>query len=475
MSLLQMNFSGSVFIILILLIRFFAINKLPKNTFLILWGLVIFRLLVPFSIPSPFSVYTVFNTNDAIQGTVSQSPIAHLLPISAETGNFHIESMIQHGTGSFSVVQIIYFTGAIVVALFFATAYVYWLKKLHHACPITNPYIVTWMIQHPRKRKIRFCQCAAISSPLTYGIFSPVIVLPEAITWDNKTEIDYVLLHEYQHIQRFDCILKVMAVIAVCIHWFNPMIWLMYFFLNRDMELSCDEFVVKNSDKTTRATYARLLIALEEKRNNPLMVCNEFSLNISEERITAIMKTKHFTVFHITAATILITVLCAGFMTSARSIIVNAELPNTKEMFALHTNDLSETQQVFDPSFQWVWPATNKEVSLPFGYQSRMTGKKSDHICIKGQKDDAVFAATSGQVIDIGYNKEYGNYLVMESEGNIKTVYGHMDHISLSVMDTVETGERVGMIGRSGTATGYCLSFAVFVNNQAVDPMMYYE
>ena len=72
-------------------------------------------------------------------------------------------------------------------------------------------------------------------------------------------------------------------------------------------------------------------------------------------------------------------------------------------------------------------------------------------------------------------DREYGNYVVIESDNNIKIIYGHLENVSITVNDTVKTGERIGTIGRSGTATGYCLSFAVFVNNVAVDPMSYYE
>ena len=122
-----------------------------------------------------------------------------------------------------------------------------------------------------------------------------------------------------------------------------------------------------------------------------------------------------------------------------------------------------------------MWPTTSKDISLTFGYQSQATKNIADHINIRAEDGDGVYAAIYGRVIDIGYDNEYGNYVVIESENNIKIIYGHLNNTLIAVNDTVATGERIGTVGRSGMGTGYCLSFAVFVNDQAVDPMNYYE
>lgn len=74
MNLLQMSFTGSIFIMLIFLLRLLAVNRLPKSTFLVLWGIAIIRLLIPFSIPSAFSVYSLLNRNTALQGALNDLP-----------------------------------------------------------------------------------------------------------------------------------------------------------------------------------------------------------------------------------------------------------------------------------------------------------------------------------------------------------------------------------------------------------------
>lgn len=300
-------------------------------------------------------------------------------------------------------------------------------------------------------------------------------MFPTETAWDDKTALDYILLHEYQHIRRFDCLIKAIAVVSVCVHWFNPAVWLMYFFLNRDMELSCDEVVVRKSGKSARASYARLLITLEEKRRNPLLIFNEFSLNVSEERITAIMKTKRFTVIHVAMAVFVVAVLSTGFMTSAYGAAAKEGPVLLKEGTSSDVYAPSSNQQEVESADEWAWPTESKDISLVFGYQGQMTKSIADHVNIRAEEGDDVYAAVSGQVIDIGKDIEFGNYVVVESEKNIRTIYGHLKDTLIAVNDKVATGERIGTVGRSGMGTGYCLSFAVFVNDQAVDPMNYYE
>lgn len=475
MSLLQMSLSGSIFILLVFIVRLFSINKLPKSTFLILWGLAMSRLLLPFSVPSPLSIYSLMSYSGTFQETNSDNPIGRLLAVSNETFTLQIGRMNQSEIQSFPIWLIVYVVGAAAIAVFFAVAYFCCVKKLRQSQALSLPYILDWSNKHQLKRRVRFRQSSSISSPLTYGILSPIIVFPTETAWDDKTALDYILLHEYQHIRRFDCLIKAIAVVSVCVHWFNPAVWLMYFFLNRDMELSCDEVVVRKSGKSARASYARLLITLEEKRRNPLLIFNEFSLNVSEERITAIMKTKRFTVIHVAMAAFIVAVLSTGFMTSAYGAAAKEGPVLLKEGTSSDVYAPSSNQQVVESADEWVWPTESKDISLVFGYQGQMTKSIADHVNIRAEEGDDVYAAVSGQVIDIGKDIEYGNYVVIESENNIRTIYGHLNDTLIAVNDKVATGERIGTVGRSGMGTGYCLSFAVFVNDQAVDPMNYYE
>ena len=102
-----------------------------------------------------------------------------------------------------------------------------------------------------------------ISSPLTFGVLRPVILVPKKTDWTDETALRYVLEHEFVHIQRFDVLSKLLLIAAVCVHWFNPLVWVMYVLANRDLELSCGETVLRRFGGDIRAAYARVLIRME--------------------------------------------------------------------------------------------------------------------------------------------------------------------------------------------------------------------
>ena len=105
-----------------------------------------------------------------------------------------------------------------------------------------------------------------ISSPLTFGVLRPVILVPKKTDWTDETALRYVLEHEFVHIQRFDVLSKLRLIAAGCVHWFNPLVWVMYVLANRDLELSCDETVLRRFGGDIRAAYARVLIRMEAAR-----------------------------------------------------------------------------------------------------------------------------------------------------------------------------------------------------------------
>ena len=91
--------------------------------------------------------------------------------------------------------------------------------------------------------------------------------MPETTKWEEGRELPYVLEHEFVHIRRLDGATKFVLIVGLCIHWFNPLVWAMYVLANRDLELSCDETVVRRFGEDSRACYTRTLIHMEEKKS----------------------------------------------------------------------------------------------------------------------------------------------------------------------------------------------------------------
>ncbi len=114
-------------------------------------------------------------------------------------------------------------------------------------------------------------------------------------------------------------------IVVLCAHWFNPLVWIMYVHANRDIELSCDEAVVRLFGESTKAAYARALISMEETRSGLTPLCNNFSKNAIEERITAIMKIKKTTVFSLIMTGFIVVGTAAAFATSANAQPQQAE------------------------------------------------------------------------------------------------------------------------------------------------------
>jgi len=304
MNLLQMSFSGAVLILTIVIIRTLTIHKLPKKIFLVLWGIVLFRLLIPFSVPSAFSIYSVL-TKNVPEKTFVKAAANYVIPILPQESSKPepIQQFPPDGSPFFAL-SILWCIGTAICAVFFVITYLHCQTKFCTSLPVNEWYAKQWLKEHPLKRTISIKQSDQIVAPLTYGMFHPVILMPKRTDWKNTKQLNYIFLHEYVHICHFDALLKLIATTAFCIHWFNPFVWVMYLLFNRDIELACDECVIRKLGE--KSTYALMLIEMEAKKSGLMPLCNNFSKNATEERITAIMKTKKASIFTLMTGIMLI-------------------------------------------------------------------------------------------------------------------------------------------------------------------------
>ena len=317
MSLLQMSFAGAVMILAIIVIRALAITFLPKKTFLALWGIAVMRLLLPFSLPSVFSVYSLIGNHIPMTAPAKVQQAFEVLPPEISGQMATMPGGISNTASPISVWTIIWGIGALVCALVFAIAYWKCRQEFQTSLPVDNDFIKEWLSSHQLKREISIRQSSRFSVPLTYGVLRPVILTPTSTDWENTKALQYVFAHEYVHIRRFDSITKLVLITGLCVHWFNPLVWAMYALANRDIELSCDEAVVRLFGENTKAAYARSLISMEETRSGLTPLCNNFNKNAIEERITAIMKMKKTSVFSLVLALFLVFGVTTAFATSA--------------------------------------------------------------------------------------------------------------------------------------------------------------
>ena len=210
---------------------------------------------------------------------------------------------------------------------FFVITYLRCRAEFQTALPVENTDITQCLQKQPLKRKLSIRQSDRISTPLTYGILRPVILLPKNTDWENVHELRYILSHECVHIKRFDAITKLIATSALCIHWFNPFVWAMYLFFNRDIELSCDERVIRLFGEKSKSTYSHMLIRMEAKKSGLLPLISTFCKNASEERITAIMTTRRTSPVMVAASCLIVFATASLFATSAAADDSRQDMP----------------------------------------------------------------------------------------------------------------------------------------------------
>ncbi len=315
MSFLHMSIAGAAMILAITVIRALAINRVPKKTFLALWSAVLLRLLIPFSLPSRLSVYALLARKTA--AVMPNVPVAALKADPAMQALSASPQPVKANGAAISVWGVVWAAGLLACAAGFAVAYWKCYREFQTSLPVDNAVCRRWLQAHPLRRAMTIRQSDRISSPLTFGMLRPVILMPKKTDWQDERTLQYVLEHEFVHIRRFDMLSKLLLIAAACVHWFNPLVWVMYVLANRDLELSCDESVVRHFGGRTRAAYANVLISMEETKSGFAPLCNHFSKNAIEERITAIMKIKKTTVLSLAAAATLVAGTVTAFATSA--------------------------------------------------------------------------------------------------------------------------------------------------------------
>lgn len=316
MSLFQMSVAGGVLILFIVVIRALAIHRLPKTTFLALWMIAALRLLLPFSIPLTFNIHIGLDVFSDVVQELPSGNIASTLPGDSPPSYDIGTAVPSPATEHISTFEILWLVGVLLLAIYFSISYFRSMRKFRMSIPDNTPYIQNWLTAHQISRPLAVRSSDLISSPLTYGILHPVILLPKKLDRNDQVALKYVLTHEYVHIRRFDAITKILFAAVLCIHWFNPLVWVMYVLANRDMELSCDAWVIRMMGAKNRSSYALMLIKMEERRNGMSALCSHFGKNAITERIEAIMKFKKATAVASALALVLVVGATTAFATS---------------------------------------------------------------------------------------------------------------------------------------------------------------
>lgn len=248
LQILNMSFGGSVAILLVLLCRL-VLARAPKRFSHALWALPLIRLLCPFTLESAASPLPV--TADPIPPDLGlmQAPEIHTglpalnaavngsLPAgSPATSANPLQMLIAIGT-------LLYLLGVLAMVSYGIVAYVRLRRQLAGAMPLEKGLY----------------EAPGMPSAFVLGLFRPRIYLPAGLSGEERA---HVLAHERAHLRRLDHVTRLLGFAALCLHWFNPLVWLALRLSARDMELSCDERVLREAGRDIRASYAGALLRL---------------------------------------------------------------------------------------------------------------------------------------------------------------------------------------------------------------------
>lgn len=330
MNLLELTLQGGVLIGAILLLRLLGRYRLPGWTFRVLWGIALARLLIPVALPFPWNIYAglerLADVGQAAQTAPSVQTPAEI-PAPSQGGGIPDVPALPMEPGQIPVPEavpaaveipwltILYLAGAAALALLFLVSYRRGVRVFRTALPLKHPAVNQWRRKIPALRGVPIRRCDRIRSPLTYGLVRPVILLPKGLDYEQE-EVGYILLHEGTHIKHRDAWWKLFLAAALCIHWFNPLVWCMYVWANRDLERCCDESVVRRCGLEVRSEYALTLLKWEERRSGLLPLCSNFGTPILKERVIFIMKLKKQSAAALALAAVLVLGTTAAFATS---------------------------------------------------------------------------------------------------------------------------------------------------------------
>lgn len=309
LKLLNMSITAGWLILAVLCIRL-IFRKIPKWISCLLWGIVAIRLLCPFSIESQFSVMPsteTIKTSTVVEGEVQNyipSIDSHLTIVENTINPILTETFAYDESESVAPLQVVthaagfaWVCGMILLIIFAIVSTIRLHQLVSEAvCVKDNIYI-----------------CDAVKSPFILRIVRPRVYLSSSL---SEKETNYVIAHESAHLKRKDHLWKALGYLLLCIYWFNPLCWVAYAMLCKDIELACDEKVVKDMTLHEKKEYSKVLLSCVRQRRL-IMVCPlAFGEVGVKERVKSVLHYKKPALWIIIAAAAVIVIMAICFLTN---------------------------------------------------------------------------------------------------------------------------------------------------------------
>ena len=308
-SVLNMSLTGSVIILAMLIVRL-CFRNAPRSFSYALWAVVLFRLLCPVSFTSNLSFLGIFAKDAVHEGRMEYIPedIGYQmepkvsLPVPGINNVVNESLPAGNPAGSVNPLQIVLFIGM-------------WIWILGMAVLVIRSALSLFFLKKKLKTAVRerdnIYRMPGEGTPFVYGIFRPRIYLSQALSPEEER---YMLLHEQIHIRRMDPLFRALAYAALCIHWFNPFVWLAFSLSEKDMEMSCDEAVIRQIGSNVKKKYSASLLALASGHRIIKGIPLAFGEGDTKQRIENVLRYRKPTRILIIAAVIASITLAIQFL-----------------------------------------------------------------------------------------------------------------------------------------------------------------
>ncbi|MDO5345830.1 MAG: M56 family metallopeptidase [Lachnospiraceae bacterium] len=326
MKLISMSISAGSLILFILVLRMAAARFLPRRLFVFLWIIALLRLLVPISIPVTFGIGFSAAESDLSRlltartaQAVQEKEAAVPGPEGAEAGGATADSKIRADASRASEEEmvvggwnrgsirgaalLVWALGAAGLLIYFGMAFRKEYRILSQCLPLPDKeekrFLAPIREEMTGKRfpNPLLWTSDRIASPLAFGVLHLKIIFPKRMAEEIEKSGAYgdfscILLHEWIHIRGRDNLWKLLALLAACLHWFNPLAWVLYVFLGRDLELACDESVIRILGQEHKTAYAKKILFMAKWQSGRILSGSGFGKKAVRERIVMIMRYK---------------------------------------------------------------------------------------------------------------------------------------------------------------------------------------
>jgi len=336
LKILNMSITASWLILAVIIVRP-LLKKAPKWTVCLLWGFVAIRLICPFSFESVLSLIPSSETIPSNIALQHEPAINSGITIVNETVNPIIAESFTPAVGNsvnplqivIPILTVIWFTGVVVMLAYALISYLKLKKEVSACVPVRGNIFA----------------CDEVKAPFILGVFRPIIYVPSSMKGET---LKHVIAHENAHLQRHDHWWKPLGFLILSVYWFNPLCWIAYVLLCRDIEMACDEKVIRDMKKDEVAAYSQALLDCSFSRKRIAACPLAFGEVGVKERVKGVLNYRKPAFWIMAAAIVACVVLAVCLMTDPfSSKNLSDELKFSMDMAVAEHNRSSESDDHF--------------------------------------------------------------------------------------------------------------------------------